>query len=71
MAVLRPILSESFGRDVRLAAAHAGLTTVEYLHTVVHPLVQNDLRQRQQRAGLVEAVKATLEDGVPVVRGSK
>ena len=63
MAILRPILSAAFGRDVRLAAAHAGLSTVEYLHNVVHPLVQN--------AGLVEAVHATLEDGVPVVRGSE
>ncbi len=71
MATLRPILPAAFGRDVRLAAAHAGLSTVEYLHNVVHPLVQNDLRQRQQRAGLVEAVHATLEDGVPVVRGSE
>ena len=36
---LRPIFSEEFGRDVRLAAARAKLTTTEYLHKVVHPLV--------------------------------
>ena len=65
---LRPILSEEFGRDVRLAAARAKLTTTEYLHKVVHPLVQDDLRRRQQADGLIEAINATLEDGVPLTR---
>ena len=71
MAILRPVLSAPFGRDIRLAAAHAGLSTVEDLHDIVHPLVQDDLRRRQQAAGLVEAVRTTIEDGVPVVRGDK
>ena len=69
MPALRPVLSADFTRDVRLAAAHADLTVAEYFHNVVHAFVQNDLRQRQHDAGLVEAVKATLEDGVPVIRG--
>ena len=65
---LRPILADELGRDIRLAAAHANMTTTDYLHTVVHELVRDDLRRRQQAAGLIEACKATLEDGVPVVR---
>ena len=47
------------------------MTVAEYFHEVVHAFVQNDLRQRQQAAGLVEACKATLEDGVPVIRGER
>ena len=67
---LRPILGDELGRDIRLAAAHANMTTTDYLHTVVHELIRADLRQRQQAAGLVEAIRTTLEDGVPVERGS-
>ena len=67
MPALRPVLSSDFTRDVRLAAARAGMTVAEYFHEVVHAFVQNDLRQRQQ------AVKRhpTLEDGVPVIRGER
>ena len=71
MPALRPVLSSDFARDVRLAAARAGMTVAEYFHEVVHAFVQADLRQRQQAAGLVEAVKAALEDGVPVIRGER